>query len=141
MLLGGLGTLKVAFDFRTVPCMDCRIWQVNDHRKRQELTMKQPKTTLSRSRNLKGLVFLSPEKQLFCVTDVRATRKLIPRQIMCLARSQKAPYEGAAVHKRTPASMPCVTDVLCNWDINSQTKKIQGGHATIRFLEGFSEGS
>ena len=32
-----------------------------DHRKRKELTMNQFKTALLRSRNLKGLVFLSPD--------------------------------------------------------------------------------
>ena len=41
--------------------LTARFWQVNDHRKMQELTMNQSKTTLFRSRNLKGLVFLSPE--------------------------------------------------------------------------------
>ena len=34
-----------------------KFWQANDHRKMQELTMNQSKTTLFRSRNLKGLVF------------------------------------------------------------------------------------
>ena len=38
-----------------------KFWQVNDHRKMQELTMSQSKTTLSRSRNLKGPVLLSPD--------------------------------------------------------------------------------
>ena len=41
--------------------LTAKIWQVNDHQDRQELTMNHSKTTLSRSRNLKGLVFLSPE--------------------------------------------------------------------------------
>ena len=38
-----------------------KFWQVNDHQNRQELPMNQSKTTLSKSRNLKGLVFLSPD--------------------------------------------------------------------------------
>ena len=42
--------------------LTAEFWQVNDHRKGQEQTMNQSKTTLFRSRNLKGLVFLSPEK-------------------------------------------------------------------------------
>ena len=44
------------------------IWQANKHRTRQysqELTMNQSKTTVFRSRNLQGLVFLSPEFFLF----------------------------------------------------------------------------
>ena len=39
--------------------LTAKFWQVYDHQ-RQELTMNQSKTTLFRSRNLKGLVFLSP---------------------------------------------------------------------------------
>ena len=38
-----------------------KVWQVNDHRKRKEMTMNQSKTSLFRSGNLKGLVFLSPD--------------------------------------------------------------------------------
>ena len=34
-----------------------------------------------------------------------------------MTRSQKLPYEGAELHKRIPARKPCVTDVLCNWDV------------------------
>ena len=41
--------------------LTAKFWQVDDHRRRQELTMNQSKTTLFRSRNLKGLVFLSHE--------------------------------------------------------------------------------
>ena len=63
-------------------------------------------------------------KRFFCVTDVRAIGKLIPRQsCVSLASSQKVPYESAQLHKIIPAREPCVTDVLCNWVINSQTIK------------------
>ena len=41
--------------------LTAKFWQANDHRKIQELAMNQAKTKLFRSRNLKGLVFLSPE--------------------------------------------------------------------------------
>ena len=41
--------------------LTAKVWQVNDHRKRQELTMNQSKTALFRRRNLKGLVFLNPD--------------------------------------------------------------------------------
>ena len=37
-----------------------------------------------------------------------------------MARSQKVSYEGAKLHKRIPARKARVTDVLCNWEINSQ---------------------
>ena len=64
-------------------------------------------------------------KQFFCVTDVRAIGKLIPRPLMCvMARSQKVPYEGAELHKVIPARKPCVTDVLCHWEINPQIIKL-----------------
>ena len=50
--------------FRPAPrCSPAKFWQVNNHRRRHELTMNQSKTTPFRSRNLKGLVFLSPDKE------------------------------------------------------------------------------
>ena len=50
--------------FRTVPRIDCHFFgQVNEHRKRQTLTLNQSNTTLSRSRNFKGPVFLSPDQK------------------------------------------------------------------------------
>ena len=57
-------SLLIFIDFARFLALTAKFWQVNDHRKRQELTMNQPKTTLFRSRTLKGRVFLSPE--LFC---------------------------------------------------------------------------
>ena len=42
-----------------------KFWQVNDHRNRKELIMNQSKTTLLRSRNLKGLVFISPDRRTY----------------------------------------------------------------------------
>ena len=37
-----------------------------------------------------------------------------------LERLQEVPCEAAQLHKRIPARTRCVTDVLCNWEINSQ---------------------
>ena len=61
------------------------------------------------------VVVALPLVLIYCVTDVRAIRELIPDNF-CVesARSQKVPYEGARVHKRIPARKSCVTDVLCN---------------------------
>ena len=47
--------------FTRFHALTAEYWEVNDHRKRKELTMNQSKTTLLRSRNPKGLVFSSPE--------------------------------------------------------------------------------
>ena len=41
--------------------LTANFWQVNDHQRRQALTMNQSKPTRFRSRNLKGLVFLSAD--------------------------------------------------------------------------------
>ena len=49
--------------------LTAKIWQVNDHRQRQELIMNQSKTTLSRSRNLKGLVLLSSDMFLWMTVN------------------------------------------------------------------------
>ena len=40
-----------------------------------------------------------------------------------MAHSQKVPYEGRELHQIIPARRSCVTNVLCNWDINSQIIK------------------
>ena len=37
---------------------------------------------------------------------------------------RKVPSASAQLHKRIPARTPCVTDVLCNWEINSQIIKM-----------------
>ena len=51
------------YSFCTVPRIDCQgLAGERPLKKRQELTMNQSKTTLFRGRNLKGLVFLSPNK-------------------------------------------------------------------------------
>ena len=73
-------------------------WQVNNHQKRQELTMNQSKTTLFRSRNLKGLVFLSPDFlcpkhiNLFCSPSSRLVPetnwKVCPRDKLVLPQGQ-----------------------------------------------------
>ena len=47
--------------FRTVPCIDCQSLAGERPSQRKELTMNQSKATLLRSRNLKGLVFSSPD--------------------------------------------------------------------------------
>ena len=53
-------SLFIFCSFRTVLlALTARFWQVNDHRKMQELTKNQSKTT--RSRNLKGQIFSSPD--------------------------------------------------------------------------------
>ena len=63
-------------------------------------------------------------KQFFCVTDmyVCAIGELIPRQLMCVVGAfTENSFIGARItHKRIPARKPCVTDVLCNWEMNSQ---------------------
>ena len=56
-------------------------------------------------------------KQLFCVTDVRAIGKVIPRQLMCVMGT----FTGSTLwrrpdYTRIPARKPCVTDALCNWE-------------------------
>ena len=53
------GIKMTGVSFHTVPRIDCQI--LDGHWKRQELTMNQSETTLFRSGNLKGLVFLSPD--------------------------------------------------------------------------------
>ena len=64
-------------------------------------------------------------KQFFCVTNVCAIRKLIPRQIMCVVGAlTENSFIGARITQRIPARKPCVTDVLCNWEINSQIVKL-----------------
>ena len=57
-------------------------------------------------------------KLFFCAKDVCVTGKLIPRELLCVNwRSQKYHFEAPELHKRIPASKPCVTDVLCNWEM------------------------
>ena len=36
-------------------------------------------------------------KPFFCVTDVRAIRKVIPGKLLCLASSQKVPFGGTQI--------------------------------------------
>ena len=49
---------------------------------------------------------------------------VIPRQLMrVFGVFTKVPYEGAKLHKKIPARKPCVTDVLCNWEINTKMIK------------------
>ena len=41
-----------------------------------------------------------------------------------LVHSQKVPFGGARITKYIPASKPCVTDVLCDWQNNPPPKKM-----------------
>ena len=67
-------------------------------------------------------------KRFFCVTDVCASGKLISQTNKCVVF-------GARVHikylmkapnyaKIIPARKTCVTDVLCNWEINAKIIKM-----------------
>ena len=54
-------------------------------------------------------------KYFFCVTDMGAIAKLIPREFLCIIRvHRKYLMELPELHKT--ARKLCVTDVLCNWD-------------------------
>ena len=66
------------------------------------------------------------ETILLCNRCVCVIGKLIPRQLMCVigAFTESALCKRPKLHKRTPARTPCVTDVLCNWEINSQIIKM-----------------
>ena len=54
-------------------------------------------------------------KQFFCVTDVCAIGKLIPREFFCvIGVYRKYHMEAPKLHEIIPARKLCVTDVLCN---------------------------
>ena len=58
-------------------------------------------------------------KLLLCVTKVRVIGELISREFLCvLGVHKKYLMEAPQLHKIIPASKPCATDGLCNWDIN-----------------------
>ena len=68
-------------------------------------------------------------KQFFCVTDVCVIGKLIPRKLFCvIGVYRKYLMEAPELHKRIPARKLCVTDVLCNGEINSQLIKCVCNH-------------
>ena len=78
-------------------------------------------------------------KQFSCVTDVRAIGELIPREFLCNWRAhRKYLMEAPELHKTIPARKPCVTDVLCNWESNSQTIKCVCDHYGPDSMCGFS---
>ena len=65
------------------------------------------------------------QKHFFCVKDVRAIGKLIPRKFLCvISHHRKFPLEAPKLppdfHKIIPTSKPSVTDVLCNCKIDSK---------------------
>ena len=56
---------------------------------------------------------------------VCAIGKRIPREFLCaISVHRKYHLEALELHQRILASKPCVTDLLCNWEINSQMIKI-----------------
>ena len=51
----------------------------------------------------------------------------MPRQLMCnWHMRRKYLMEAPESHKKIPAKKPCVTDVLCSWEKNSQIKSVWG---------------
>ena len=54
-------------------------------------------------------------KHFFCVTDVCAIGKIIPREFFCvIGVCRKYHMKAPKLHKIIPARKLCVTDVLCN---------------------------
>ena len=64
-------------------------------------------------------------KEFFCVTDVRAIGKLIPRELCATGAFTDSTLwrRPKCCLKPILARKPCVTGVLCNWDINSQIRR------------------
>ena len=54
-----------------------------------------------------------------CVCNGKINSQTINLCVMG-APTEKAPCADAQFHKRIPARTPCVTDGLCDWEINSQ---------------------
>ena len=50
---------------------------------------------------------------------------LIPSELLCEFKRIHRKYlmEAPESHEKIPAGRPCVTDVLCNWEIHSQRMK------------------
>ena len=67
-------------------------------------------------------------KLFLCVTDVCvcANRNMNFQRILVRNWHVRRQYlmEAPGLNKRIPAREPCVTDVLCNWEINSQIIKV-----------------
>ena len=60
------------------------------------------------------------------MTDVSVCNRKINSQTINVCNwpvRRKYLMEAPELLKRTPARKPCVTDVLCNWDINSRILK------------------
>ena len=62
-------------------------------------------------------------KQVFSVTDVRAIGKLILRKLLCVFGAHITYVESPALRKTIPARTPCVTDLLCDWEISAPKQK------------------
>ena len=119
--------------------LTAKFWQVNDHQQRQELTMNQSKTTLLRSRSLKGLVFLSPklrcrgpwamssgnpdQKVYVCVVFFSSLRTLSAEDsLIHLVRRRLANYyEARNDYTNNSETFLLCNRCACNWKINSQT--------------------
>ena len=56
-------------------------------------------------------------KQFFCVIEERVLDS--KRFLVCDWRSQKVPYGGARATQKN-SCQTALTDVLCNWDVNSR---------------------
>ena len=62
-------------------------------------------------------------KHFFCETDVCACDWKMNSQTLNVCNwrfHRKQLMKGPELHKIIPARKPCVTDVLCNWAIDSQ---------------------
>ena len=58
------------------------------------------------------------QKQFYSEIDVRLIGKLFPRQLMRVIGAFTGSTDAPDLHKIIPARKPCVTDALCNWEIN-----------------------
>ena len=56
-----------------------------------------------------------------CVCNRKSTSQTI--NVCNWPVHRKCVMEALELHKRTPARKPCVTDVLCNWEMNPQIIK------------------
>ena len=71
---------------------------------------------------------------MFCGTDARAIGNLISRELLrVIGAHKKYLKEAPELQKIIPARKPCVTDVLCNCEINSEIINVGDhfGHPSI----------